>query len=64
MYYDDTSEDVLWDAIWEAKTKILDDGWSVEFKIPFSQLRFTSNTEVQNSELISRGELHEKEISF
>lgn len=65
MYYDDTSEDVLWDAIWEAKTKILDDGWSVEFKIPFSQLRFTSNTDVQNWGINFQRRIARKgEISF
>lgn len=65
MYYDDTSEDVLWDAIWEAKTKILDNGWSVEFKIPFSQLRFTSNTDVQNWGINFQRRIARKaEISF
>ncbi len=48
MYFDDSQEDILWDAVWEAKTKILENGWSAEFKIPLSQLRFTSNNEIQN----------------
>ena len=33
--------DYTWDGVWEAKTDIQSDGWSVEIKIPFSQLRFT-----------------------
>lgn len=33
--------DITFDAVWEAKTAIYDDGWSVEFEIPFNALRFT-----------------------
>jgi hypothetical protein len=29
-----------WDGIWEAKSKILDDGWSTEIKIPFKTISF------------------------
>lgn len=29
-----------WDGIWEAKSKLLDDGWSTEFKIPFKTISF------------------------
>ena len=29
-----------WDPIWEAATRIDDDGWSAEIRIPLSQLRF------------------------
>ncbi len=39
-YYNDTWQDKSWDGIWESKTKINEDGWSLEIKIPFSQLRF------------------------
>ncbi len=48
LYYDDNGEDVLWDAVWEAKAQLLSNGWSVEMKIPLSQLRFSSNDEVQS----------------
>lgn len=44
LYYDDNGEDVLWDAVWEAEAKIHANGWSVEMKIPISQLRFSSNS--------------------
>ncbi len=40
------SKDLSWNAIWWAKTGITNDGWVVEMKIPFSQLRFI-NTPVQ-----------------
>ena len=39
-------EDFSWSAVWVSATKIVDDGWIVEIKIPYSALRFT-NKEVQ-----------------
>lgn len=38
--YNDISEDKSWDGIWEARTQVTDQGWSVEIRIPFNQLRF------------------------
>jgi hypothetical protein len=32
--------DTSWDPIWEAATQVTDSGWTAEFRIPFSQLRF------------------------
>ncbi len=48
LYFDDSGEDVLWDAVWEAEAKILHNGWSVEMKIPLSQLRFSSKEAVKS----------------
>ncbi|PKQ46810.1 DUF5916 domain-containing protein [Confluentibacter flavum] len=39
-------EDFSWNAVWESKVNIVDDGWVVEMKIPYRSLRF-SNKEVQ-----------------
>ena len=39
--------DKTWDAVWESKTKMLDNGWSVEMRIPYFSLRF-SKKEVQD----------------
>jgi hypothetical protein len=36
----DGSEDNSWDGVWEAKAKVDDRGYTVEMRIPFSQLRF------------------------
>ena len=33
---------MLWDAVWEAEAQTHANGWSVEMKIPLSQLRFSS----------------------
>lgn len=44
LQYDDAQrEDITWDAVWDAQTKILPNGWSAEFKIPFSILRYRKN---------------------
>jgi hypothetical protein len=32
--------DKTWDAVWESKTRIVNDGWVVEMKIPYISLRF------------------------
>ncbi|MFA5669099.1 MAG: DUF5916 domain-containing protein [Balneolaceae bacterium] len=45
MYYDDVGEELLWDAVWDGETQMLDNGWSVEVRIPLSQLRFSSKNE-------------------
>ncbi|MFW5644307.1 MAG: DUF5916 domain-containing protein [Bacteroidota bacterium] len=33
-------EDENWDAVWESAVSIVEDGWVVEMKIPYSALRF------------------------
>lgn len=48
MYFNDSQEDVLWNAVWEVQSRIVEDGWECEFKIPLSQLRFTSSETNQN----------------
>mgnify|MGYP005841921251 CR=1 FL=1 len=37
----ETNEDYSWDAIWESSVKITDEGWQIEFKIPYAALRFS-----------------------
>ena len=38
--FDDTREDSGWDAVWDVSTSIDEKGWTAEFRIPYSQLRF------------------------
>lgn len=40
-WFDDTRSSTDYDAVWEVKTQITDYGWVAEFRIPFSQLRFS-----------------------
>ncbi len=44
-WYNDSSRDDSWDAVWDVIVGRNSDGWSAEFRIPFSQLRFTSASE-------------------
>ncbi len=41
--FDDENRDVNWDANWEGKSSIDENGWYAEFKIPFRELRFDNN---------------------
>jgi hypothetical protein len=38
--YDDGNEDFAWDAVWDVATRIDSLGWTAEFRIPLSQLRY------------------------
>lgn len=40
--YNDNSEDANWDAVWDVATSIDSTGWTAEYRIPLSQLRFSS----------------------
>jgi hypothetical protein len=46
-YYisDDSREDISWDAVWDVATRIDSLGWTAEFSIPLSQMRFTARAE-------------------
>jgi len=44
-YFKDTEEDNLWDAVWEGAAQINEEGWTAEFKIPLSQLRYDADLE-------------------
>src|SRR2546425_1431694 len=38
--YNDTNEDDAWDGVWEVATTVDSLGWTAEFRIPLSQLRY------------------------
>ncbi len=38
----DGDEDVAWDAVWDAATRIDSLGWTAEYRIPLSQLHYSS----------------------
>ena len=43
--YNDNNEDPSWDAVWDVATAIDSTGWTAEFKIPFSQMRYADKPE-------------------
>src|SRR5690606_2443767 len=43
LHFDDYSEDLNWDAVWDVATAVDSLGWTAEFRIPLSQLRYSGN---------------------
>ncbi|HET7224608.1 MAG TPA: DUF5916 domain-containing protein [Candidatus Eisenbacteria bacterium] len=41
--YNDNNEDGSWDGVWDVATKVDSLGWTAEFAIPLSQLRYPSS---------------------
>jgi hypothetical protein len=41
-HFDDGNEDLLWDAVWEVATTVDSLGWTAEYRIPLSQLRYAA----------------------
>jgi uncharacterized protein DUF5916/cellulose/xylan binding protein with CBM9 domain len=39
----DVEDDKSWDGVWEGRARMDDQGWTVEMRIPYSQLRFARN---------------------
>lgn len=44
LIYDDRIFDLKWDAVWSAKSAITDSSWSTEIAIPWSTLRYPSDS--------------------
>ncbi|MBI4502394.1 MAG: carbohydrate binding family 9 domain-containing protein [Gemmatimonadetes bacterium] len=40
VLYDDGNQDFAWDGVWDVATRIDSTGWTAEFAIPLSQLRY------------------------
>ena len=40
-WFNDTNNDKSWDAVWDVAVSRDQRGWTADFRIPFSQLRFT-----------------------
>lgn len=45
LVFNDTQRDDSWDAVWTAAAQVNGIGWTAEFRIPFSQLRFSPETD-------------------
>ena len=44
--FNDSWDDNSWDAVWQAKARVDDQGWTAEMRIPYSQLRFARRSPV------------------
>jgi len=47
LMYDDVNEDDSWDAVWAGAASRDETGWTAEFRIPLSQLRYAADRETQ-----------------
>jgi hypothetical protein len=45
MWMDDINYDSTWDAVWEGAARIDADGWTAEYRIPFSQLPYAAGAD-------------------
>jgi hypothetical protein len=52
--YNDGDEDVAWDAVWDVATRIDSLGWTAEYRIPLSQLHYSTKGEVTFGLLVWR----------
>lgn len=64
MYNDGKNEDYSWDPVWEVETKILPNGWSAEFKIPLSQIRFTEGNDTWGMNVARRISRKQEETNW
>jgi hypothetical protein len=53
-WYNDNSSDDSWDAVWDVKVSRDADGWTAEFRIPFSQVRFNPSESILFGFAVSR----------
>ncbi|MDQ3082361.1 MAG: carbohydrate binding family 9 domain-containing protein, partial [Gemmatimonadota bacterium] len=42
-----SNEDDSWEPVWQVQTSVTDSGWVAEMRIPFSQLRFTGDSDLE-----------------
>lgn len=47
IFYTPAKEDASWDVVWTSATKLTDEGWIAEMRIPYSALRFP-NADIQS----------------
>lgn len=64
MYNDGRDEDYSWDPVWESETKLLPNGWSAEFKIPLSQIRFTEGNDTWGMNVARRISRKQEETNW
>ncbi|MBI9071375.1 MAG: carbohydrate binding family 9 domain-containing protein [Melioribacteraceae bacterium] len=63
-FFNDGWDDDSWDGIWDVKTNIDSEGWTVEMKIPFAQLRFNKSEDMTWGVNFVRKIKRKKENSF
>jgi len=62
--FNDDGMDDSWDGIWENKTTVDENGWNVEVRIPFTQLRFKESDQMTWGINLNRDIKRKHEMSF
>jgi hypothetical protein len=62
--FNDDGMDDSWDGVWENQTTVDENGWNVEIKIPFAQLRFKESNEMTWGINLNRDIKRKHEMSF
>ena len=62
--FNDSWDDDSWDGIWESKTSVHENGWNVEIRIPFTQLRFKESEKMVWGINLNRDIKRKHEMSF
>ncbi|HUH13753.1 MAG TPA: DUF5916 domain-containing protein [Longimicrobiales bacterium] len=63
--YDDVRQDESFDAVWESAVSVDEEGWSVEMRIPLSQIRYDPSNDPQTWGVnFERRRLHSNEKTF
>ena len=63
-WYNDTNNDDSWDAVWDVSVSRDAQGWTAEFRIPFSQLRFTPSETTFGFAVMRRIGRHNETITW
>jgi hypothetical protein len=63
-YVDNRAFNHNWNEVWDVQTRIHEDGWSAEFRIPFRILRFPSGPDQEWGFNINRRIRHNNEQAF
>ena len=53
-WFNDDNDDSSWDAVWDVVAARTSDGWNAEFRIPYSQLRFSGGDDADLGLAITR----------
>ena len=62
--FNDSWDDNSWDGVWESKTTVDENGWNVEIRIPFTQLRFKESEKMVWGINLNRDIKRKHEMSF
>jgi hypothetical protein len=64
-HFNDGNEDLSWNAVWDVATHIDEEGWTAEFRIPLSQIRYAPGDGEQTWGIqFSRTIARRDEVSF